>query len=288
MELLVYLLLVSLITGTVALIIIGNLHRKESRLTNFSFLHVSGVLFVTNMFLQQFGKHLLGDANPLLYEVFKHFCKYGSLLFLHFSYLNPLVKTFLSKNKTIVLLTITYVIQLIVCFMDDLHLFDVFATYFFKVYFFMLGLVTLYVFVSKKWRHISCWVRFPLVYPAACILMFSVSIIDIVHVLKYDLLDIISRAIQIVCLAIGGSSIIIKTILEVISWNSQKEGKRVSLKILTNRENDILNLIHNALTYNEIAKELGISVKTVNSHVRNIFDKCGVSSRIELLKVENQ
>ena len=54
---------------------------------------------------------------------------------------------------------------------------------------------------------------------------------------------------------------------------------------VTEREFSVIELICEGLTNKEIANELSISVNTVNNHVSNIFDKMGVRSRIDLLKL---
>ena len=57
-------------------------------------------------------------------------------------------------------------------------------------------------------------------------------------------------------------------------------GKRVAK--LTDRETDIARLVAERKSNKEIAGELGISARTVTTHVANIFSKLGVSSRGEL------
>ena len=54
--------------------------------------------------------------------------------------------------------------------------------------------------------------------------------------------------------------------------------------ILTPRELQVLKLIAEAYTSNEIAQELVISVKTVERHRQNILDKLGMSDRVELTR----
>jgi two-component system, NarL family, response regulator NreC len=53
---------------------------------------------------------------------------------------------------------------------------------------------------------------------------------------------------------------------------------------LTPPEHEILALIINEYTNDEIAKELKISVQTVNEHSRNMFVKLGTDNAIGLLK----
>jgi DNA-binding NarL/FixJ family response regulator len=54
--------------------------------------------------------------------------------------------------------------------------------------------------------------------------------------------------------------------------------------ILTPRELQVLKLIAEAKTSKEIAKELFISIKTVERHRQNILNKLGMSDRVELTR----
>lgn len=60
--------------------------------------------------------------------------------------------------------------------------------------------------------------------------------------------------------------------------------------LLTAREREIFNLLIDDLTTKEIAKQLGISEKTVRNHISNTIQKLGVSGRaqaiLELLRLE--
>ena len=55
-------------------------------------------------------------------------------------------------------------------------------------------------------------------------------------------------------------------------------------EILTPRELQVLKLIAEAYTSKEIARELVISVKTVERHRQNILDKLGMSDRVEVTR----
>jgi DNA-binding NarL/FixJ family response regulator len=54
---------------------------------------------------------------------------------------------------------------------------------------------------------------------------------------------------------------------------------------LTERELQVAQLIVDRRTNPQIAAELFLSTKTVESHVRNLFHKLGVSSRVEVARV---
>ena len=53
---------------------------------------------------------------------------------------------------------------------------------------------------------------------------------------------------------------------------------------LTSREREVLRLIAQGYTYKEIARELYISVKTVESHVSSVLRKLQLSSRHQLTR----
>jgi DNA-binding NarL/FixJ family response regulator len=52
---------------------------------------------------------------------------------------------------------------------------------------------------------------------------------------------------------------------------------------LTERERDIVRLVGEGLRNEEIARRLGITEKTVRNHLTAVFDKVGVSGRLELV-----
>lgn len=55
-----------------------------------------------------------------------------------------------------------------------------------------------------------------------------------------------------------------------------------SIQRLTPREREVVNLIARGYSYRETAARLSISVKTLESHMGNIFEKLSVASRHEL------
>jgi signal transduction histidine kinase/DNA-binding NarL/FixJ family response regulator len=52
---------------------------------------------------------------------------------------------------------------------------------------------------------------------------------------------------------------------------------------LTNRETEIVKLVLKGTKYKEIAKALFIADKTVATHIQNIFEKIGVSNKVEMI-----
>lgn len=55
-----------------------------------------------------------------------------------------------------------------------------------------------------------------------------------------------------------------------------------SQDILTQRELQIAHLINDAMSYKQVAEKCGISVDTVRMHIRNIYRKLNVHSKIQL------
>lgn len=72
---------------------------------------------------------------------------------------------------------------------------------------------------------------------------------------------------------------------KVVRWfSSMSRGKNVVEGLpdhFSERELEVLRLAAKGMSNKEIAAELALSVRTVQSHLGNIFDKLGVSSRTE-------
>ncbi len=79
----------------------------------------------------------------------------------------------------------------------------------------------------------------------------------------------------------SGGNYFSQEILQKLAFNSLlSTGKNESL---TMREIEILNLVCSGLTSHEIAEQLFISIKTVETHRTNIFQKAQVRNTAELL-----
>jgi DNA-binding NarL/FixJ family response regulator len=59
-------------------------------------------------------------------------------------------------------------------------------------------------------------------------------------------------------------------------------GARGEKGLLTDREMEVVQLVAQGYQNKEIGKKLFISEQTVKNHLLNIFDKIGVSDRVEL------
>lgn len=62
----------------------------------------------------------------------------------------------------------------------------------------------------------------------------------------------------------------------------------VVVDVLTSREIEILELVRNGLSIDNICEKVYVSKRTVSNHLANIFSKLGVSSRQEAIYVAEQ
>lgn len=65
-----------------------------------------------------------------------------------------------------------------------------------------------------------------------------------------------------------------------LSSNNKKHKGKEPLKVLTEREEQILKLIMQGSSNKEIAAKLGLSTRTVEGHMAQTFNKLGVNTRI--------
>ena len=79
----------------------------------------------------------------------------------------------------------------------------------------------------------------------------------------------------------GGSPMSINIARKVI--NHFKEKTAPGHTSLTNKENEILNLLSKGFLYKEIAGKLGVSVGTVTQHIHNIYEKLHVTNKTEAI-----
>jgi DNA-binding NarL/FixJ family response regulator len=79
----------------------------------------------------------------------------------------------------------------------------------------------------------------------------------------------------------GGSPMSSHVARKVVSWFQQSRPRLTMREPLTDREMQVLKLLATGSQDQQIAKALAISIFTVRSHVRSIFDKLDVHSRTE-------
>lgn len=82
----------------------------------------------------------------------------------------------------------------------------------------------------------------------------------------------------------GGSPISSQIARKVIEAFTVKEKTNEYFQELSKREQEILEQLSKGYRYKEIADTLFLSIETVRTHIRNIYEKLQVNSRVEALK----
>ena len=82
----------------------------------------------------------------------------------------------------------------------------------------------------------------------------------------------------------GGSPMSSAIARRVVNSLQQETQQRINDEQLTEREKQVLDLLAQGLLYKEIGAKAGISVETVRKHVRHIYEKLQVKSRMEAVR----
>jgi DNA-binding NarL/FixJ family response regulator len=80
----------------------------------------------------------------------------------------------------------------------------------------------------------------------------------------------------------GGAA---RVLLDEVRRAAPPPASGLSLPALTAREREVLELLSTGASYADIARELAISVNTVRSYIRSLYDKCGVENRAEVVNL---
>lgn len=83
----------------------------------------------------------------------------------------------------------------------------------------------------------------------------------------------------------GGSPMSMQIARMVVKSFNRRDSKNKLTESLTARENDILEYLSRGMRYKEIADNLFISVDTVRTHIRKIYEKLHVHSKTEAVLV---
>jgi len=90
---------------------------------------------------------------------------------------------------------------------------------------------------------------------------------------------------QAIRAVVGGEEYFGRDIAAVIfDLYVSKKKTTVVTNEFSDREREIITLCGKGLVFKEIAAKLGISLNTVNSHTKNIFQKLGIHSKMEMVQ----
>lgn len=126
--------------------------------------------------------------------------------------------------------------------------------------------------------------------PDACIIAFTVSVgsDDVRAMMKAGVNGYLTKTTHqeeladLMLDALAGARPVSKEVAGYLLDIDDQVGSDHELSRLTPREREVVLLIARGHTYREASTELGISVKTLESHMSNIFRKVGVASRHQL------
>ncbi|HMR81652.1 MAG TPA: response regulator transcription factor [Niabella sp.] len=85
----------------------------------------------------------------------------------------------------------------------------------------------------------------------------------------------------------GGSPMSSQIARLVVMDFAANRTEKIYSDVLSRRENEILSLLSKGFRYKEIAGQLFISIETVRTHIRNIYEKLQVKSRSEAISKFN-
>ncbi len=84
-------------------------------------------------------------------------------------------------------------------------------------------------------------------------------------------------------ISVGGSPMSCAIARKVVQSFTRTEAERPDLQALSPRERDVLDLLSQGYLYKEIADKLGLSVMTVDTYVRRVYDKLQVNTRSQAI-----
>ncbi|MFL5773307.1 MAG: response regulator [Flavisolibacter sp.] len=81
----------------------------------------------------------------------------------------------------------------------------------------------------------------------------------------------------------GGSPMSANIARKLVNIFQEQERSKLSVEVLSQRENEVLQQLAKGLLYKEIAEKLSISTSTVRQHIHKIYEKLHVQNRTEAL-----
>jgi two-component system response regulator FixJ len=83
----------------------------------------------------------------------------------------------------------------------------------------------------------------------------------------------------------AGDAMAVRQESEYEAWLSKRESARTKMEKLSKREVEVVSLVSQGLPNKSIARELDISVKTIEKHRANAVRKLGVCSTAEMVRI---
>jgi|GEM_PF-6802542 len=225
------------------------------------------ILFITT--LSGFLIYIITRLSLTLYEVkITAIQKRGLavLLFL-FLYFSSVCIIVWQQRLLIISVAVTLAVIGIVCFFSLINFKKILSDKYKKIFIIIL-LISLSLIpvefaeyiLRLKYTHIKTYI--PLGLLTFSVYCFLLSIINLLYNIKHIGISVINNI-----------------------HNEEISDSFIEKFLITIREKEIIDLLTKGLTYKEIGSKLFISERTVNNHITNIYQKCSVNNKIDLINL---
>ncbi|MFP4363730.1 MAG: LuxR C-terminal-related transcriptional regulator [Spirochaetia bacterium] len=129
------------------------------------------------------------------------------------------------------------------------------------------------------------------------IILLSVAMYILLAILLYDVSDHVTNKQLIVLIFGSGFASLLIFAFEMsyfLLWFSKREEPGTLLSIdldicsgygITQRERELISMLSQGLSNQEIAEKMFISIKTVKNHLHHIFQKTGAENRVQIINI---
>lgn len=264
----------ALLSGTVIVSIFSNIHNKKPIDYGFTYIFIATIFAMLSIFINN-----IINSQYLLLFILKQLC----YIFLIYGYLKPIYAVIIGAVKSNYALATIILITLVASISIELNHFTAEGKVFFIVLYLILFISPIPFIFNFKWKSIPQWVDFPFFYPISIFIILLAFLAQELNFTLQDTTTSFYSFLQIILFLIICFLHLKTTIKRLLI--PAKISIHISKYNLTPRETEITKLLMNAKSYKEISEQLNISIKTVNTHIYNIYKKCKVENKIELIKL---
>lgn len=204
------------------------------------------------------------------------------LFFLIYGYTYPLLKVIMGRVKPLFVIIPLVILQtLAILTLGKNSSFQI-GKYLYIAIFIILTVIPIPFMFNNYWRKISEWEKYPYFYPLSTLILLLTVLAKRFSFTLYNTSASLFTSMQII-LFMTISFLHIRTSIKDLLSRQKAVNIAANKLNLTARELEVTKLLIDAKSYKEISEILNISVKTVNTHIYNIYKKCNVENKIELL-----
>lgn len=279
----VYFISFSVTVCVLFVVIIGNLLEKKKVFSSIVLLFISSIFGIFSLWLRDIAQDV--TYNNLFLTIMYLTAEIFSYILISLGYLNPLLQSILPRKKVFFLLLLWNVLLVFFRLNYFFYGHGLLVSFYFRIHFLVLFLFPMFFMFKGRWRNIPIWFKYPFGYPIISLVLLSASIQEVLKPEKNSNPDIIFRVFQLSLIVVVVLLILYVDFKNIRTFLHLKTLKPIDSFNFTKREKEIVELLEEVLTYQEISDKLNVSIKTINTHVYNIYKKCKVKSRSELIKL---